>query len=459
MARSQTPRLIVILAILVLSAWISFVNEIRNPLDTNVILRNVEPRLGLDLRGGLQVLLEADVPDTETVDPKNLDVARTILESRTNALGVSETVILVAGDRRLVGEFPGAKDPEAVIASLKQTGILEFVDTGAVSLQEGMTIKTYEGAEPPATEVPANTDPAAPAATPEPVYRTIMTGSQLESVSVQPSSQAGGGFEIAFKLKSDGAKIFSDFTSQNTGKYLTIVLDKKVISSPRIQSAITDGQGVITGRFTSQTANAFAVQLRYGSLPVPLKVVETRAIGPSLGQESVRKSLTAGVIGLLAVIIFMALYYRMPGIIADLALITYALISYALFKLIPVTLTLPGIAGFILSIGMAVDANVLIFERLKEELRSGKTLSQAIELAWSRAWPSIRDSNSSTLITCLILYIFGNAFGASMVKGFSITLALGVVVSLFTAIIVTRTYLHVVLDRIKSTDHPRWFGM
>jgi len=162
---------------------------------------------------------------------------------------------------------------------------------------------------------------------------------------------------------------------------------------------------------------------------------------------------------LAVVILFMALYYRLPGIVADLALVTYALISFMLFKMIPITLSLPGIAGFILSIGMAVDANVLIFERLKEELRAGRTLSQAIDLGWSRAWPSIRDSNSSTLITCLILYIFGNSFGASMVKGFSINLALGVVVSLFTAIIVTRTYLHLVLDNLKLGEHPRWFGL
>ncbi len=158
-------------------------------------------------------------------------------------------------------------------------------------------------------------------------------------------------------------------------------------------------------------------------------------------------------------ILFMLLYYRLPGFVADLALITYALLSLALFKLIPVVLTLPGIAGFILSIGMAVDANILIFERLKEELRSGKTLRQAIDLGWQRAWPSIRDSNSSTLITCVILYIFGNTFGASLVKGFSVTLALGVIVSLFTAIIVTRTYLHILMDNIKSVDHPRWFGL
>ena len=284
-----------------------------------------------------------------------------------------------------------------------------------------------------------------------------MTGAALDTVAVQTSSV--GQYEIAFTLKSNGTQVFSDYTTANVGKYLAIVLDKKVISVPVINSAITSGQGVIQGGFTADSANALAVQLRYGSLPVPVKVVESQTVGPTLGAESVRKSFLAGAIGLAVVILFMGLYYRVPGIIADLALVTYTLISLMLFKVIPIFLTLPGIAGFILSIGMAVDANVLIFERLKEELRSGRTLRQAIDLGWSRAWPSIRDSNSSTLITCLILYIFGNTFGASIVKGFSINLALGVVISLFTAIIVTRTYLHLVLDNLKLDEHPNWFGL
>jgi preprotein translocase subunit SecD len=190
-----------------------------------------------------------------------------------------------------------------------------------------------------------------------------------------------------------------------------------------------------------------------------VKVVESRTVGATLGEESVRKSLMAGYIGLGVVVLFMLLYYRLPGFIADLALIGYAVLSFSIFKVLGVVLTLPGIAGFILSIGMAVDANILIFERLKEELRSGRNLRQAIDLGWSRAWPSIRDSNISTLITCVILFIFGNTFGASMVRGFSINLFLGVAVSLFTAIIVTRTFLHALLDNLNLSDHPRWFGL
>jgi preprotein translocase subunit SecD len=237
------------------------------------------------------------------------------------------------------------------------------------------------------------------------------------------------------------------------------VLDKKVISAPSINTPITDGKGVITGNYTTDSANRLAIQLRYGSLPIPLKVVTSQTVGPTLGQDSLRKSLVAGIIGLLVVILFMGTLYRLPGMVADVALLVYATISFALFILIPVTLTLPGIAGFVLSIGVAVDANILIFERLKEELRAGRTLRQAIDLGWARAWPSIRDSNLSTLITCAILFWFGTAFGASIVKGFSLTLAIGVLVSMFTAIVVSRTFLHLVLDNIEIAEHHNWFGV
>ena len=225
-----------------------------------------------------------------------------------------------------------------------------------------------------------------------------MTGAGLQTASV--SRGQTGEYAISFVLKSDSTKIFGDYTTSHQQQYLAIVLDKAVISAPIIQSPITDGQGQISGNFTQETAQTLAVQLRSGALPIPIKVVESRTVGPTLGEESLRKSVLAGLIGLAVVILFMGIYYRLPGLVADLALICYALFTMMLFKMIPVVLTLPGIAGFILSVGMAVDANVLIFERLKEELRGGRNLRQAIDLAWSRAWPSIRDSNTSTLITC-----------------------------------------------------------
>jgi len=475
MNRSRNNWLIVMIVVLVaFSLWTDLSKNIsiQNPLNnTSLVNRNTDIHLGLDLRGGLQTLLQADVADCASVKASDLETTRTILQNRANALGVSEITMQTAGNCRIVAEFPGVSNPEEVVAALQQTALLEFIDAGDTPLTIGTKVETDYGqssttTQPTATvaaatATPSTTATTTSAASPTPaptVYHTVMTGAALNTVAVQVGSKPGT-YQISFTLKPDSTQLFADYTSSHIGKILAIVLDKSVISSPSIQSAITGGDGSITGSFTSAEANSLAVQLRYGSLPVPVKVVESRTVGATLGEDSVRKSLTAGAIGLAIVILFMAFYYHLPGIIADLALVTYALISFMLFKMIPITLSLPGIAGFILSIGMAVDANVLIFERLKEELRAGRTLSQAIDLGWSRAWPSIRDSNSSTLITCLILYVFGNSFGASMVKGFSINLALGVVVSLFTAIIVTRTYLHLVLDNLKLGEHPRWFGL
>ncbi|MBC7238999.1 MAG: protein translocase subunit SecD, partial [Chloroflexi bacterium] len=249
---------------------------------------------------------------------------------------------------------------------------------------------------------------------------------------------------IAFEMNSEGAKIFAEHTAANIDRFLAIVLDGEVISCPRIQSAIPEGRGQITGQFTVAEAKALVLQLRYGALPIPLRVLDTRAIGPTLGQDSVQRSVRAGVIGLIIVLLFMLVYYRLPGALADIALLIYALLTLALYKLIPVTLTLPGIAGFLLSVGMAVDANILIFERMREELRQGRTLERAIEAGFQRAWTSIFDSNVSTWITCLILWLFGSSFGASAVKGFAVTLALGVLISMFTAVTVTRTFVHAV---------------
>jgi preprotein translocase subunit SecD len=486
--RSRNSWLMVIIVLVAFSLWVDLSDQITvvNPFTNKVLInQNTTVRRGLDTLGGLQTLLQADVANCANVDARSLDVTRQILESRANALGVSEIVMQIAGQCRIVAEFPGVTNPDEVVAALQQTALLEFVDMGSNPVNEGTQVQTdferaSSGGVPvgptagPTASVPATPTLAltptleptpAPGTTPQPtvtvpatIYHTVMTGAALDTVSVQPGSLSGQ-YEIAFTLKSDGAKVFGDYTSANVGKFLAIVLDKKVLSAPVIKSAITDGQGVIQGGFTSDSANQLAVQLRYGSLPVPVKVVESQTVGPTLGAESIRKSLTAGLIGLAVVILFMGLYYRLPGVVADLALVIYAVFTLMLYKMIPVTLTIPGLAGFILSIGMAVDANVLIFERLKEELRAGRPLQQAIDLGWSRAWPSIRDSNSSTLITCVILFIFGSTFGASMVKGFSITLALGVLISLFTAIIVTRTLLHLILDNIRLGEHQGQFGL
>lgn len=469
----STRLVIFILALIVLAIYIDLPKSpgIHVNLGPIQINRDFKTRYGLDLVGGVQALLEADVPADTKVDPGAMSSARSIVERRVNGMGVNETVVQQAGDRRILVELPGETDPQQALASLQKTGLLEFVDFSSVPVDqaaamEGQTVVTDYG-QPAAGESPAATPQVTPEATPSTVppaganaastiYHTVMTGAELKTVGVT-RSQAGQ-YEVGFELSSDGAKTFADFTRAHTGQVLAIVLDKQVISAPRINNAITDGRGVITGRFTTDTANALAVQLRYGSLPIPLKVASSQTVGPTLGQDSLRKSAVAGLIGLSAVALFMAAYYRLPGVLADVALLVYALLTLAVFKWIGVTLTLPGIAGFVLSIGVAVDANILIFSRTREELRAGRTLRQAIDLGWSRAWPSIRDSNFSTLITCFILFWFGSAFGASIVKGFSLTLAIGVLISMFTAIIVTRTFLHIVLDNVEFAKHPKWFG-
>ncbi len=460
---------------------------------------NLDTKLGLDLRGGLEVLLEADVPANQAVSDQSMQDARQILENRSNALGVNEVTFQVSGGNRIIGEFPGITNQDQVIQVLKQVGQLAFVPMGSNPLPEGAKLKVdISTAGKPAgeaTPLPAPTSlptptaaatsitasptplttltPTSPAKTPaatatlapaaaqtpapnSPVYNALLTGNDLSTVGVSMDSL--GNYVINFTLKDSGKNIFGDYTTKHINDFLGIVLDGTVISAPQVQGAITTGSGVIQGKFTYDSANALAVQLRYGSLPVPFKILETTSVGATLGQDSIRKSLIAGLIGLAVVILFMGLYYRLPGGLADLALIIYALTTFSIYKLIGVTLTLPGIAGFVLSVGVAVDANILIFERLKEELRAGRTLRQAIDLAWQRAWPSIRDSNISTLITCTILFLFGNNFGASLVKGFALTLALGVLVSLFTAVIVTRTFLHTALDNLKLAEHPGWFG-
>lgn len=452
--------LILILVLLAAVIWIDLPSTSQIP----VINKAVATVLGLDLRGGMQVILKADLPEESEITSESLQVAREILENRSNGLGVSEVVFQVAGSNRIVGEFPGASNAEDVIDQIKQTGVLEFVDIGdnAWGFLPGDEITTDFTSTTKVTEVPGpgsiSTSNEENTQEQKPVFHTVMTGKDLKAVAVD--SPIANTYQINFELTNEGRDIFAEHTTANIGKFLAIVLDNRLISAPTISSAITEGTGTIQGSFTIDEANALAVQLRYGSLPIPLSVEQIRVIGPTLGQDSLEKSLLAGLIGFVLVALFMGIFYKLPGIMADFSIIIYALITFALFRLIPVTLTLPGIAGFLLSTGSALDANILIFERLKEELRNGRTLGQAIELGWKRAWPSIRDSNIATIITCSILFWFGSTFGASFVKGFAITLALGVAVSLFSAIFVTRTFLAISMDLIKEPEkHLKWFGI
>jgi preprotein translocase subunit SecD len=434
--------LIIILVIVTLAIWIDLPN---NPgIHVGGINRDINTRLGLDLVGGVQALLEADLPEGTAVDAEKMNTATRIVENRVNGLGVTEALVQQAGEKRIVVELPGIDDPTVAISTIQETGLLEFVDMGNTPVPAGTRIVTDM-----ATSETPDTD--------EQVWHTVMTGEVIENVQV--SRDPSGQYVIQFELDSEGADIFSEYTTVHVGEFLGIVLDKTVVSAPNVNEPITEGEGVISGAFTLESANNLAVQLRYGSLPIPLKVVETRTIGPTLGQDSLQKSLIALLIGFIVVILFMALYYRLPGVLADISIIIYALITFSIFRYVPVTLTLPGIAGIMLSTGSALDANILIFERLKEELREGRRLNQAVDIAWKRAWPSIRDSNIATLITCGILFWFGSAFGATIVKGFALTLSIGVMISLFTAIFVTRTFLNLVLAYVQDKNYTRWFGI
>ncbi len=613
--------------------------------------RDIALRLGLDLQGGLQVLLAADPPEGRELDAAAMETARRIVENRVNALGLTEPIVQAQGERRIIVELPGLENPEQAIETIKGTALLEFVDAGNIPLSPGTLVTTtlggpaeiYSGggltstapispteeteitpeptpipmpanpadrngmfSAPPAMEIDptkhytatistakgdivlrlfadkapntvnnfvflarrgfyngvtfhrvipgfmaqggdpsgsgaggpgytfadefhpdlkhdrpgilsmANSGPntngsqffityaptewldgkhsifgevvegmdvlqaltprdpsanptftgdvieqitittdgefltpvqPAPAAPPTPgdkVYETILTGAGLQNVGLDTDQM--GEYVIPIEFNAEAAQVFADYTQSHVGQYLCIVLDKIVISCLVIKDVIPSGRGSISGQFTYETARQLALQLRYGALPVPMKVESIQRIGATLGTESVNKSVRAGVIGLSVVLLFMLVYYRLPGALADIALIIYVLLNFALYKLVPITLTLPGIAGFILSAGMAVDANILIFERIKEELRRGRKLITAIEIGFNRAWPSIRDGQLSTLIICAILFFFGTNFGASIVKGFAITLAIGTVVNLFTAVFATRTFLRQIAE-------------
>jgi protein-export membrane protein SecD len=402
--------------------------------------RDLQIKQGLDLKGGLQVLLASDLPGGVQPTTEQMESAKRIIEDRVNGLGVSEPVVqLLPNDSRILVELPGVTDRNLAIDLIKQTGQLEFVDGGFNPPPDGSVISTtydiYGGLLFSSTvangrDVDATRPDAAQ------LLNTAFTGEILQTAT--PGVDTLGRRVVQFGIKPQFQSVFQQFTSAKLQQSMCIVLDKTVLSCPQIQAVLSDG-GQISGNFSAEGASQLALVLSYGSLPVPLKLETTRDIGATLGAESIRRSLIAGAIALAAMAIFMILYYRLPGVLSVVSLLFFTVFSLAIFVLIPITLTLPGIAGFILSIATAVDANILVFERFKEELRGGRTMRASVEAAFSRAWPSIRDSNVSTLIVCAILFIFGSTFGASAVKGFAVTLIIGILVSLFTVMFVSRT--------------------
>lgn len=390
--------------------------------------KEVKTHYGLDLAGGTHLVLEADMKDVKAEDRMNaIAGALQVIERRVNFFGVSEPIVQSAksgNTYRIVVELPGITKIEEAVATIGQTAQLEFREfiDQSDSTASGFIIPTLQ------TTAPVD-----------------ITGRDLKRAVLTFSSQTGEP-EVAITFSGDGVKKFSDVTKRLIGKNLAIFLDDFPVTWPMVNTEITDGNAVITGSFTQQSAKRLALQLNAGALPVPVSIVEKRTIGATLGAQSVQKSVRAGVIGLLFVVGFMIMQYGRLGVIASLALILYGLITMALYRLIPITLTLPGIAGFILSIGMAVDSNILIFERYKEELRRGKPWRIAIELGFGKAWDSIRDANFTTILTSIILFNPGNwefLPSSGLVRGFATTLFVGVVVSLFTGIVVTRTYIRV----------------
>ncbi len=415
--------LIVILLILGGSIWL-----VTNP--------DYPIKQGLDLQGGLQVLLEADVPADQTVESEQMDTARQIIDQRVNALGVTEPLVQVE-EQRIIIELPGIDNPQDAIDLIQETALLEFVDSGSQPVPVGTCVRTTENEGPSRCEL-ENSSVVTP-----PLLETVMTGADMKDAF--PERTELGQYFVSFDLQPEASDFFADYTREHQGQFLTIVLDKVVISSPQINSVIDGGSGTITGQFTPEEAQKLALQLQFGSLPVPLKIESIRQVGATLGAQSVADSIRAGAIGVAMVLIFMMAYYRLPGFLADLALLFYMLLNFAVYQGIPVTLTLPAITGFLLSTGMAVDANVLVFERIKEEITAGSSVAAAIDVGFSKAWVAIRDSNVATLVICFILWMFGRSFGASTVQGFALTLAIGVMISMFTAVFVTRTLVNIVI--------------
>lgn len=392
------------------------------------IYKPIITHLGLDLSGGTHVVLEADMSNIDSADRDGaLASAKEIIDRRVNFFGLTEPVVqtaVAADSYRIIVELPGVTDVDQAVGVIGQTAQLEFRE---------FTDLTEATAASTAAQLYDSTTP------------TGITGKDLRRAALSFSTTTGEP-EVAIEFTSEGAVKFAEVTKRLTGKPLPIFLDNLLLSAPVVREEISGGQSVITGGFSQEDANTLALQLNAGALPVPVHVIEKRVIGATLGTESVAKSIRAGFVGLVIVAGFMIANYGFLGLISVFGLFLYGLISFALIRLIPITLTLPGIAGLILSIGMAVDSNILIFERYKEELRDGKPSGIAMELAFGKAWDSIRDANVTTLLTCLILYNPGNwdfLPSSGMVRGFAVTLFMGVLVSLFTGIVVTRTFIRV----------------
>jgi preprotein translocase subunit SecD len=389
-------------------------------------------KLGLDLAGGTELIYKADTSQVLASDVgSSMEVLKDVIERRVNLFGVSEPVVQVEGagtfskDNKLIVDLPGISNVQDAIKLIGQTPLLEFK----------LLPDNFRNASTSADLYKMAVD-------------TGLTGRLLSRANLEFNNQQGGQPMVGLQFNSEGSALLAKISRENKGKILAIFLDGEAISIPTLRDEISNGQAQISGGFTAPEARTLVKNLNYGALPVPIELVSTQTIGPTLGASALNAGIKAGIVGFLIIVAFLILWYRLPGFVASVALIMYIVLSLLAFKFIPVTLTAAGIAGFILSIGMAVDANILIFERMKEELRRGKNLHDAMHEGFHRAWLSIRDSNISSIITALVLFWLGT----SSVKGFALTLGLGVVISMFTAITVSRTFLFAL-----SKVHPGKF--
>ncbi|MFA6296724.1 MAG: protein translocase subunit SecD [Patescibacteria group bacterium] len=479
------------LGIIVLSVLAGIVDWPKGPnIDFTIggkkIFRELKVHLGLDLQGGTQLVYQADLKNVENSEYENaMSGVRDVIERRVNGLGVSEPVVQtnkVDNNWRVIVELPGVTDINEAVKTIGETPSLDFrelppstqpvkepasggadsliskktkelknkattsqevIDTNSLKIVgEGNDAKVVDesGKEIDINALTEQLKQQESGLDSGSWVMTKLTGSHLKKAQLQFDPQTNQPV-VAIEFDNEGKKLFADITEKNVGKRLAIFLDGQMISDPVVNERIGEGQAVISGKFTIDEAKQLAIRLNAGALPVPVSLISQTNIGPSIGKIAIEKSFIAGLFGLLLVALFMIVMYRLPGLVAIIALFIYALLSLAIFKLIPVTMTLAGVAGFIISIGMALDANILIFERMKEELYSGKSLGVAVDDGFKHAWLSIRDSQVSTLITCFILAWFGT----SMIKGFAITLGIGTILSLFSALTVTRTLLKLIL--------------
>lgn len=426
------------------------------------VLVQLPIRLGLDLKGGAQLTIQVKTTkDVKEITPEKLEAVKTVIEGRVNSLGVSEAVVQNIGTNQILVQLPGVYDPKEAERVLGGTAQLDFrrempkpeitaqvnvrqQELTQLLIEQEQLKQKGDQAAIASTEAKIKAKKAELAELQNSLYeRTPLTGKNLTTAYAE-APQAGNSWSIGLRFDSRGAELFADLTKSiaGTGRTLGIFLDNELISAATVDvqyaaNGITGGNAQISGNFTAQKAQELAHQLEGGALPVPVEIVENRTVGATLGRDSIQRSVYAGIGGLVLVLIFMGVYYRLPGLIADIALVIYSLLTLAAFSLLGVTLTLPGIAGFILSIGMAVDANVLIFERTREELRAGKTLYRSVESGFYRAFSSILDGNVTTVIACAALFWLGSG----LVKGFALTLGLGVLVSMFTALTCSRTFM------------------